>query len=388
MIFFKKDSWAALGLLLLAASAAAQEIRYDRIDFQENPDWGAVVEEARASGKTIFLDAYTVWCGPCKKMEKEVFSRPQVANYFNQKFINVKYDMERPSGMVLKSAYGVQAFPTYLFIRPDGQVAHRVMGAHTAGDDFLAYAKLADSPTESFGALDLRYRNGERNPPMMLQYLHALHMAGEMEKEAETAKSYLALMSKDHFMDSTYWNAAKQFIQNPNSREFKILLDNQEEIGQAIGKKELDRKIYEVIDAQIRINTVYVPTEGAPFDKAAEAELVQLLRQGNLPRRSELLARALAAAHARNGDWYDLSFLIDNIIDFHLLEGFAGERETLNRFALLISKSALDESLLRKALRWSDLACLQEKDPAQREAFLQTKRILQEKLGLDTARKG
>lgn len=389
MLFPIKHGWPLLAIfLLLPGVAPAQEIRYDRIDFEDNPDWETAVQQARESGKLLFLDAYTVWCGPCKRMEKEVFTRPQVANYFNQKFVNVKYDMERPAGMALKEAFGVQVYPTYLFVRPDGQVVHRIVGAHTKGDAFFDSAKLADSPTQSLSALEQRYRNGERNPPMMLQYLQALRMAGELAKEAETARSYLALMSKDHFMDSTYWGAAKQFIRDPASREFRILLDNRHEIAAAIGTDEVEGKIYEVLNAQIEHNTTYVPTEGAPFDKKAEEQLVQLLRQGDFARRSELLARALAASFARNGDWYDLAFLMDNVLDFRLLDDYSGKWETLHRSALLISKSALDEALLRKALRWSELASQNEPDAEKKAIFLKTNQLLQAQLTTDSAKKG
>ena len=168
--------------LIVPFMVHAQQIRYDRVDFMDNPSWGDVLERAQHTGKIIFLDGYTSWCAPCKKMDKEVFTRPEIANYFNQKFINVKYDMEGTQGDMLKDKYGVKVFPTYLFITPEGREVHRIVGAHTVGNEFFDWSKMADTPGRSYADLEQRYRNGERNPAIMFEYMRALKMAGEQEK--------------------------------------------------------------------------------------------------------------------------------------------------------------------------------------------------------------
>ena len=55
----------------------------------------SVLQKAAKENKLIFIDAYTTWCGPCKKMSKEVFTTDTVANYFNRTFVNYKFDMEK-----------------------------------------------------------------------------------------------------------------------------------------------------------------------------------------------------------------------------------------------------------------------------------------------------
>lgn len=358
-----------------------QQIRYDRVDFLDNPSWSSVLERAQQTGKIILLDGYTSWCAPCKKMEKEVFTRLEIANYFNQKFINVKYDMEAGEGSMLKEKYGVQAFPTYLFITPEGQVVHRILGAHTAGNDFFDWSKMAVTPGRSYMELEQRYQNGERNPAMMFDYMLVLHMAGEQEKEDRLTKDYLALMTKDHFMDISYWSAIKRFLNNPTSREFRILLDNRREIGEAVGQADVDEKIYETIDQQIRANRNFIAYEGHLFDNVAAHELVELLNNIDIPKRNELLARAKAGLLIRNGDLYELAYMVNTLLDFRVLEGYAGLNGELDFYANSIYKLALDDQLFRMALQWSELACANEKSPTQRAVYLKTKALLLEKLG-------
>ena len=44
--------------------------------------------------KKIFIDAYTVWCAPCKMLDKNTFANKDVANYINKNYYAVKFNAE------------------------------------------------------------------------------------------------------------------------------------------------------------------------------------------------------------------------------------------------------------------------------------------------------
>lgn len=101
----------------------------------------AAMKQAKKENKIIFIDAYTEWCGPCKKMAATTFQDPQVAEYFNSKFINLKIEMEKSAdGPTVAKAYRVAAYPTLLFINGDGQLVKSVIGFQNA-DQLSAIAK-------------------------------------------------------------------------------------------------------------------------------------------------------------------------------------------------------------------------------------------------------
>lgn len=102
--------------------------------------WAEVLKQAKAQKKVIFLDAYASWCGPCKMLQKQVFTQRTVGEYFNKRFINVKMDMEKGEGPALSQVYPLEAYPTLLFIDGNGRVVKKAIG-YMSADDLLDVAK-------------------------------------------------------------------------------------------------------------------------------------------------------------------------------------------------------------------------------------------------------
>ena len=112
------------------------------IKFQSGT-WTDIQVRGNTDHKLIFVDIYAVWCGPCKAMAKNVFTQAKVADHFNSQYVNFAVDAEKGDGIDLAKRYGVESFPTYLFIDGTGKLVYRIEGA-LAADAFLAEAEKAD----------------------------------------------------------------------------------------------------------------------------------------------------------------------------------------------------------------------------------------------------
>ena len=124
-----KRLFIMMAFLFVAFSLWAQEAQKG-IRFLEGEKWEKVLELATREGKCIFMDCYTSWCGPCKALAKDVFTRRDVGDFFNANFINVKYDMEKGEGKALRKRYQehIIGYPTLLLLDEGGDVLHRMAG--------------------------------------------------------------------------------------------------------------------------------------------------------------------------------------------------------------------------------------------------------------------
>ncbi|MBO9633560.1 MAG: thioredoxin family protein, partial [Chitinophagaceae bacterium] len=135
--------------------------------------WKEIRELAKKENKMIFIDVYTEWCGPCKKMAAEVFPQARVGEVFNTGFINYKLDAEKGEGIELSNKYNAKAYPTYLFINNDGELVYRTTG-YMPAENFLKEASIAiaekNDPKPLAKWMD-EYKAGNRDKEFLLGYL-------------------------------------------------------------------------------------------------------------------------------------------------------------------------------------------------------------------------
>ncbi len=89
------------------------------------------VKEAAATNKKVLIDVYTDWCGWCKRMDKDTYSDESVRGYLNKKYVLVKLNAEsnnketidttEVTDAQLASAFGVNGYPTTVFLSSDGR---------------------------------------------------------------------------------------------------------------------------------------------------------------------------------------------------------------------------------------------------------------------------
>ncbi|MFH2048010.1 MAG: DUF255 domain-containing protein [bacterium] len=110
--------------------------------------------KAKKEGKHVFIDFTTSWCGWCKKMDKETFSRPEVIELVNEHFVPVQVDGDSQNMLdidgfkiteqsLTKSEFGVRGYPTFWFLKSDGTKLGNISGYRDTKSmmDALTYVK-------------------------------------------------------------------------------------------------------------------------------------------------------------------------------------------------------------------------------------------------------
>ncbi|MBC7565839.1 MAG: thioredoxin family protein [Pedobacter sp.] len=115
------------------------EKKVRQINFIEN-SWDLALKKAKAENKYIFVDAYAVWCGPCKLLKATTFKNHEVADLFNKNFVNLSLDMEKGEGIKLAEKWGIEAYPTLLVLDSNGKVITGNVGYVTA-KELLVFAQ-------------------------------------------------------------------------------------------------------------------------------------------------------------------------------------------------------------------------------------------------------
>ena len=209
--------------------------------------WDEAMELAKKEGKVIFVDAYTTWCGPCKRMAKNTFPDPKVGEFFNENFVNMKIDMEKPMGRTFQRKYPVQAFPTLYWIGPDGETVHRQKGAQDAVT-FLKLGKHVLSKVDFSRDLAKDYEGGNREPQLIYDYVKALNKSNK--SSVLVANEYIR--SQDDLTTDFNLNFILEATTEADSRIFDLLIENKSKIVALNSKEAVEEKILMAAEATVK----------------------------------------------------------------------------------------------------------------------------------------
>ena len=162
----------------LAALAATSSLAAGMEFFEGS--WDEAFRQAEETGQLVFVDVYTEWCGPCKLMEANVYPTDPVGDYFNPRFVNVKLDAEDEDvdGPVIAERYDINAYPTLLFLNPDGSELGRGVAGLGVEQLIQLAREVTGAAASDFAAMSTRYDAGERDPVFVSAFLAAAQVEG------------------------------------------------------------------------------------------------------------------------------------------------------------------------------------------------------------------
>ena len=152
----KKTLLACILTIVSACISTISAQENEGVAFLEGKTFAEAVEVAKESGKKIFLDCYTSWCGPCKMVARDIFPKKVAGDYFNQEFINIKIDMEKGEGPELAKRLGVKAYPTFVMFDSQGKEIGRLVGSRASAADFCPFARFFLNSLISFSNFAFR----------------------------------------------------------------------------------------------------------------------------------------------------------------------------------------------------------------------------------------
>ncbi len=312
--------------------------------------WSEILQLAKKENKPIFVDCFTVWCGPCKMMSSTVFMEQAVADYFNSTFINAKIDMEKGEGIDIKNKYEVKAYPTFLYLDKDGKELNRIVGS-MPGTEFIAESKLGMSGN-GLTKMQAKYAAGERSSAFVLEYLAVLDKA-YLEKDALVVATefFKSLKSEDYSLLKTkpYWSLFEKYVNSYNSDVFKYVYANRADFYNLFPQDVVDRKF---LNVWVTGSQSFITKEGdvVKFDQKGFNDYAKLMKKEGVKGWEDIVVNAKIINAEQQKDWNEFVTLIDAKIKAKKLENIPAYE--LFNWGMRIDKNCTDKKYRNQAAEW------------------------------------
>ncbi|WP_292270738.1 thioredoxin family protein [Butyricimonas sp.] len=205
-------------MLVTFVGRAQEGVKFENLTFEQ------ALKKAKEEKKLVFMDCYTQWCGPCKMMLNTIFPKKEAGDFFNSRFVCVKYDMEVGEGIELAKRFKVKGFPTFLLIRPDGTVQHRILGGSFDLSEFSAWVERGVNKKTSLDYLTKLYATGRMKKRQLVDYHWALYQGGFEEKDKEIKEELAEKLSDKDWLQEDFYFLLKEV--KYGSDRLKYIMEN------------------------------------------------------------------------------------------------------------------------------------------------------------------
>ena len=333
--------------------------------FEHGISWSEIQAKAKAENKFIFMDAYTTWCGPCRQMSQNIFPLQEVGSFFNQKYINVKVQLDTTEkdneevkqwykdGHDIMVDYKVNVFPTYLFFDPNGKLVHRAVGSSTP-DKFIAKGEDALNPEKQYYVLLDQYKNGNTDPEFLKKLSIIAQEAYDKANTKKISKEYLQTQPDYTTADNLVF--LNRFTKTSKDTGFVVIMNNVEKFDALRGKGAANKKIVDIIILEEVNPRVYKNNAIPDFDAINEKVTKKYPKHGG-----EAVASSKVVYYQNKQDWANFQTAV---VDYMSKYSSSPSPDQINVYAKTIFDFCKDVECIKLALKWSKKSIDARQNPA------------------------
>lgn len=342
-----------------------------KVDLKENLPFNEVLKMAKEKNKFIFLDFGSITCKPCMYIKKEVLTLDSVADFINERFVSVDYNVGAEKDR-LRKLYKVVGEPVLLILDQNGVLMHRMAGK-VDGKQLMQRFRQGLDTKSNFVAHSKSYEEGNREPKFVLDYLETLFNAAETDKMNQVVKKFLE-GPVERIKNPEVFQVFHKFDQDIASREMMYMFDNRLEFYKLFGQPMVDGKINKLYGEK---TIFYLYGHKPPIEDPKFSIILNYARKTDYPKASEWLCYLVPAEH-KYKDWTKVGQHIDQIYSFNILKGRAGtsfKDMMVTQFLMYCN----DGKALQYPIRWCDELIALKPADTDIKRLLEHKKSLQER---------
>lgn len=303
--------------------------------------WDQAVEKATKENKHIFVDAYAVWCGPCKWMNANIFPEEEVGTFYNKNFVNVKLDMEKEGeGKDMADKMKVRSYPTFLFFSPKGEPTHRSVGGRQT-EEFVQLGADALNEQTQYYEIKKKYDANKDDPEWVLNYALAMQNAGESPKDV--MEHFAELTNQDDWGMPHNWERIVQIEVPFTSPLYSYALKNEAELSKLV-EQEWMFEAFKSYPQRSFIRQIVGETETEAELQPAFVTITEVLPQNDSPAMVAKLHAEWYKRHQPEDAWEKVCIYLDN---------FCESSNELNSAAWKLAEDeTADANKLHSGLMW------------------------------------
>lgn len=310
------------------------------IEFERDKTFAQLLAEAKKQNKLIFMDCYTTWCGPCKRLAAVVFPDSALGEYYNANFINTKFDMEKGEGIELANKYAIRAYPTLLWLDGDGNVKHKLVGGTDAAGLIAQGQKALDPTPGILTGYKKQYNEGNREVGFMNDFLNAMNNAAE--NYDAYFKEYLEKVTEKDLADKKHTQTIFNLTKDIKSPGVAYISKNKEYYINTYGAEVVNKKVNQI--AAKAVTDAYKSNDAALYDAAMD-----MLKSFKFADATEQSMKLSLDYYSHTNNWIKYDDVATQYIKKYIAKNAAAINDICWNYYLNIT----DKNLLIKANKWA-----------------------------------
>jgi thioredoxin-related protein len=194
----KKIIWI-IALVWICSGISFAQVRFIEVTTLE--EMREAQQRASDQQLMMYVDVYATWCGPCKLMDKEVYTDPEVAKYMNAQFVNVRLDGETEYGQIYASEQQLEGYPSMFIFSGEGEPVRKLIGFSSAEE----LVPILKSTVENY-KLEKKYRakqeRGTLEDEEFASYIEVERDMGNQDEADQLAAQYMERVMGEKLSDN------------------------------------------------------------------------------------------------------------------------------------------------------------------------------------------